>query len=452
MRGRAWLVVVGLAACGGGTRGKPPADTCTADVHCHREGAQPVCDPGFVRAAPDSPTDLSCVVPPCMDELAEVVSFPARVIGTSTYFAQPALSYTGSELAALEFRAQPGTTKGNVVFATWATDGTPSIAETQVNGAPIETGGYGVGTALVWTGSGYGAAWGGTVLFASYNRPHVFFAPLDGAGKPKLPSFAVSPDYGAGGPVEDPVDASDPAVAWSGSDYVVSWSDIRVKDPRVNGINLAYWEGIYLRHIDERGVTGGEQQLTQHGWAPFSVIAYASSVAGAWGYRSTSGATSYDVESKTISAGVVPPDPGMTVASSVPSNTLAVAAARSQGGELRIAAVRGDPAKLELYRASAPDQPVAIAMAAQIPAVVLASHGEDWLVTWVDDQGMVSLSRVDAAGVVTTRLIGALNVKQGPRLFAPLLDDHRMYVPLRASSDSSVASPTTVAALASICL
>jgi len=461
-----WCRIIALAAaatagCSGGDQPGVGGDSCTATVHCQRQDGRPVCDPGFVRAEPESATDFACVVAPCSDQLRELVTFPARVTrepaGTSTYYVNPALTYTGSELAALWFKATADS-RGDVIFATFTPDGGALIPEGQVNDVAVETAGYPVAPALIWSGSGYGAAWSGTRLVAGYHRPHVFFASLDAQGRPKTGSLAISPDFGASGQT-DPVDARRPALAWSGSEFVVSWSDQRVKDPRVTGINLVGWSGVYFRRVDERGVARGEQQLTQHVLGDFSVIADATSITGAWGDRDSSGAVgedTYDVESKTVVLGqAVPPDPGTTIAVPARSSRLLVAAAKSSAGEVRIAAARDasdTSMKLELYRVSAPNRPTQVATATEIQSVVLAAHEDGWLVVWVDDSGAVQISRVDGAGAVTTRSAGALRVTQGARLFAPFIGDQRMFVPVSAHTDFSATTPETVVGMASVCL
>ena len=48
-----------IGACGG------EAYPCTAEVHCHLEDGEPVCDDGYERASPDDPGDLRCEAVEC---------------------------------------------------------------------------------------------------------------------------------------------------------------------------------------------------------------------------------------------------------------------------------------------------------------------------------------------------------------------------------------------------
>ncbi len=202
-----------------------------------------------VKAAPAGPDDVDPGAgadggdgsEPC----APVAAAPVL---DATIFGRGALDYAGDTLGFAYVDAQ-----GTPTIQILARDAAAPAKVTWPDSVRVSH--YGssyVTTSLAHNGERFGFGWYTERPFASTDGVwSTMFATATTAGAKTL-ATPGNDDTGRSGS-DDMVQASGPRAMPSGDGFMLAWQDTRTKEPRVTGVNLALWGGIYARAYDAEG-------------------------------------------------------------------------------------------------------------------------------------------------------------------------------------------------------
>jgi hypothetical protein len=155
-----------------------------------------------------------------LDEDGFKLTSEVRVTSASGNPSLPSLAWTGSEFGLAWHDSRDGNPE--IYFARLATDGTPAGPQVRITN-DVE---FSLNADLEWTGSEFGVAW----TEERDGNEEIYFTRLSATGAVVGSEVRVTTDVAT---------SDHPSLAWTGSEFGLSWADMRDSDEEIYFVRLS---------------------------------------------------------------------------------------------------------------------------------------------------------------------------------------------------------------------